>query len=65
MVENIVSTIVAAQQPTASTDQRNAAAHVLAQVKVWLLCFKLLKIQGSALPKFATHKFVCMFMLLL
>ena len=33
VLENIVSTIVAAQVPTASNDQRNAAAHALTQVR--------------------------------
>jgi hypothetical protein len=32
VLESIVSTIVAAQYPTASSDQRNAAAHALTQV---------------------------------
>jgi len=31
VLESIVSTIVAAQYPTASSDQRNAAAHALTQ----------------------------------
>ncbi|KAK9833279.1 hypothetical protein WJX81_002345 [Elliptochloris bilobata] len=33
VLEKIVSTIVAAQAPTASNDQRNAAAHALTQLK--------------------------------
>ena len=37
VLESVVSTIVAAQYPTASSDQRNAAAHALTQVHPTLL----------------------------
>ena len=42
VLENIVSTIVAAQVPTASNDQRNAAAHALTQVPCMTMVYLLL-----------------------
>ena len=60
VLENIVSTIVAAQVPTASNDQRNAAAHALTQVRsitvVHLLQIrKLLPFPRLALACFVAH----------
>lgn len=49
VLESIVSTIVAAQYPTASSDQRNAAAHALTQVHTTILFTFALSPVSSAL----------------